>query len=114
MVAVLSDGPELAFLLLVINKFPLRNTSRRAARGVHTIQNTDEQRATGDILPFAFAVLVPSWQLKTSWGYNGIMEKKMETTIMGYTMGYIGVVYGLHWGYIGIMEKKMETSMTMI
>ena len=29
------------------------------------------------------------------WGYIGIMEKKMETTI---------------WGYIGIMEKKMQTT----
>ena len=31
------------------------------------------------------------------WGYIGIMEKKMETTIV-------------YWGYIGIMEKKMETT----
>ena len=30
-------------------------------------------------------------------GYMGIMEKKMETTIV-------------YWGYIGIMEKKMETT----
>ena len=30
-------------------------------------------------------------------GYNGIMEKKMETTIV-------------YWGYIGIMKKKMETT----
>ena len=30
------------------------------------------------------------------------MEKKMETTIIGYIMG-------LYRGYIGIMEKKMET-----
>ena len=28
----------------------------------------------------------------------GIMEKKMETTIV-------------HWGYIGIMENKMETTL---
>ena len=28
---------------------------------------------------------------------NGIMEKKMEATI-------------IYWGYIGIMEKKMETT----
>ena len=34
------------------------------------------------------------------------MEKKMETTIMGY-MGYI---LGLLWGITGIMEKKMETT----
>ena len=27
----------------------------------------------------------------------------METTIMGY-------ILGLYWGYIGIMEKKMETT----
>ena len=31
------------------------------------------------------------------WGYLGIMEKKMETTIV-------------YWGYLGIMEKKMEAS----
>ena len=31
------------------------------------------------------------------WGYNGIMEEKMETTI-------------IYWGYNGIMEKKMETT----
>ena len=31
------------------------------------------------------------------WGYIGIMEKKMETTIV-------------YWGYIGIMENKMETT----
>ena len=24
--------------------------------------------------------------------------------------GYIGINYGLYWGYIGIMEKKMETT----
>ena len=30
------------------------------------------------------------------WGYIGIMENKMETTVV-------------YWGYIGIMEKKMET-----
>ena len=30
-------------------------------------------------------------------GYIGIMEKKMETTIV-------------YWGCIGIMEKKMETT----
>ena len=31
-------------------------------------------------------------------GHIGIMEKKMEATI-------------IYWGYIGIMEKKMETTM---
>ena len=31
------------------------------------------------------------------WGYIGIMENKMETTIV-------------YWCYIGIMEKKMETT----
>ena len=30
------------------------------------------------------------------WGYTGIMQKKMETTIV-------------YWGYIGIIENKMET-----
>ena len=27
-------------------------------------------------------------------GYVGIMEKKMETTIVGYIWGYIGVILG--------------------
>ena len=36
---------------------------------------------------------------KVYWGYIGIMEKKMETTIL-----YLAIF----WGYIGIMEKKME------
>ena len=30
----------------------------------------------------------------------------METTIMG----YIGIILELYWGYIGIIEKKMETT----
>ena len=38
--------------------------------------------------------------------YIGIMEKKMETTIVYW--GYIKVILGLYWGYIGIMEKKTE------
>ena len=42
-------------------------------------------------------------------GYIGIMEKKMETTTMGY-IGSIGYILGLYRGYIGIMEKKMETT----
>ena len=33
--------------------------------------------------------------------YMGLMENKMETTIV-------------YWGYIGIMEKKMETTIVMI
>ena len=32
----------------------------------------------------------------------GRMEKKMETTIMG----FIGVI----WSYMGMMEEKMETT----
>ena len=60
------------------------------------------------------------------WGCIGIMEKKMETTIMGY-IGVLNKGQGklaesvaalapapsallLCWGYIGIMEKKMETT----
>ena len=35
------------------------------------------------------------------WGYMGIMEKKMETTIV-------------YWGYMGIMEKKMETTIVYL
>ena len=45
----------------------------------------------------------------------GMMEKKMETTIIMGHMGdyrvYVGVILGLYRGYIGIMEKKMETAM---
>ena len=37
------------------------------------------------------------------------MEKMMET-IMGLYRDYIGYILGLYRGYIGIMEKKMETS----
>ena len=45
------------------------------------------------------------------WVYIGIMEKKMDTTIMGY-LGIIGLVssLGLYRDYIGIMEMKMETT----
>ena len=32
-----------------------------------------------------------------SWGYMGIMGKKIETAIV-------------HWGYMEIMEKKMEVT----
>ena len=42
-------------------------------------------------------------------GYIGIMEKKMETTIMGLYRDYIGYVLGMYRGSIGIMEKKMES-----
>ena len=50
-------------------------------------------------------VLVPN-----NIGFRGIMEDKMETTIMGY-MGYnIG-----DWANnIGIMEKKMETTFILL
>ena len=37
------------------------------------------------------------------WGYIGIMDKKMETTILGY-------ILGLYRGYIGILDKKMEAT----
>ena len=30
------------------------------------------------------------------WGYMGIMENEMETTIMGY-IGIIGYILGLYW-----------------
>ena len=45
--------------------------------------------------------------LGISLGVSGIMEKKMETTMMGYIS--IGVILGLYGDYSGIMEKKMET-----
>ena len=34
----------------------------------------------------------------------------METTIMGFCRDYMGYVLGLYWGYIGIMENKMEST----
>ena len=34
---------------------------------------------------------------QVNWGYIGVMEKKMETTIV-------------YWGCIGIMENQMETT----
>ena len=33
----------------------------------------------------------------------GIMEKKMESTLIGYMVG-------LYWGYIGIKENQRETA----
>ena len=29
---------------------------------------------------------------------------------MNLGFGYIGVIFGFYWGYMGIMEKKMETT----
>ena len=40
---------------------------------------------------------VPAGDKARYMGYVGILEKKMETTIV-------------YWGYIGIMENKMETT----
>ena len=48
------------------------------------------------------------------WGYIGIMENKMEATIVYW--GYIGIMENkmeatiVYWGYIGIMENKMEAT----
>ena len=42
-----------------------------------------------------------TWMDEGLGGCIGIMENKMETTI---------VLEGMYWGYIGIMEKKMETA----
>ena len=36
-----------------------------------------------------------------SWGYIGLREHKMETTM---------VIFRICWGYIGIMENKVETT----
>ena len=49
-------------------------------------------QATGSAGGFGSKLLTTSGHLNI-----GIMEKKMETTIV-------------YWGYIGIMEKKMETT----
>ena len=35
----------------------------------------------------------------------------METIIVCWGYDIIGVLLGLYWGYIGIMEKKMKTTM---
>ena len=40
-------------------------------------------------------------------GYIGIMEKKMETTVVFWKIKWKLL---FHRGYIGIMEKKMETT----
>ena len=42
---------------------------------------------------------------------NEGMEKKTETTGI---IGAIGGLEGIYWGYIGIMEKKMETTIMVI
>ena len=39
-----------------------------------------------------------------------MMEKKMETTLMGLYKG-VYIYIGVYWGYIGVMEKKMETTL---
>ena len=50
--------------------------------------------------------------------YNGIMEKKMETTIV--YLGYIRIMEKkmattiVYWGYIRIMEKKMATTIVYL
>ena len=54
----------------------------------------------------------------TGWGidpsYIGIMEKKMETTIVHW--GNTGITEKklettiVHWGYLAVMQKKMETT----
>ena len=45
-----------------------------------------------------WSCVAPSQQIcVVYWGYRGIMEKKMGTTI-------------LYWSYMGIMEKKMGTT----
>ena len=53
-----------------------------------------------DFIGVIFGVGIMEKKMETTiiyWGYNGIMEEKMETTI-------------IYWGYNGIMEKKMETT----
>ena len=42
------------------------------------------------------------------WGYIGMMEKKMETTIMDLYRDCMVYILGIYRGYTGIMEKKME------
>ena len=73
------------------------------------------------VLDFGFRILGVGFRVRIPkyWGYIGIMEKKMETTILGlhrnstnslnsliggYTGDYIGNYYSFpkYWGYIGI------------
>ena len=48
------------------------------------------------------------------WGYTGIMEKRMETTIVYW--GYTGIMENqmettiVYWGYTGIMENEIDTT----
>ena len=47
-----------------------------------------------------------------SWGYIGIMEKNMETTIVywGSSNKSENSSIIVSWGHIGIIEKNMETT----
>ena len=44
----------------------------------------------------------------TCWVYIGKLAKRMET--LGPFKGIYTDVLGLYWGYIGLMEEKMETT----
>ena len=54
------------------------------------------------------------WGFFVYWGYIGIMEKKMETTVVYW--GCIGIMAKkmettiIYWGYFGIMENGMQTN----
>ena len=89
----------------------------------HRIANSGCTNATGHHLNRiryhrANIGVMSGYILGLCWGYIGIMEKKMETTIVYWD--YIGIMENkmdttiVYWGYIGIMEKKMEATIGVI
>ena len=69
---------------------------------------------TQPMLALSGSCSLPSLAVLVFWGYIGIMENQMETTIVYW--GYIGIMENqmettiVYWGYIGIMENQMETT----
>ena len=48
------------------------------------------------------------------WGYIGIMEKKMETTIMGLYMDYDYGVYIANWGSTGFIGHLTKDQVRLL
>ena len=72
-------------------------------------------RCSGTILGIHIGIMDKKMETTiVHWGNIGIMDKKMETTIVHW--GNIGIMDKtmettiVHWGNIGIMDKTMETS----
>ena len=74
----------------------MRSTPRMAATSVvRSVKQSISWRCRGTWTASAEGIY--RGYMGLYWGYIGIMEQKMETTIV-------------YRGYIGIMEKKMETT----